>query len=114
MMMNLFNMFNCRVLPTEDDQQLNIVKNIHGNWWFLIIFLFELNVQFLLVGYGFDVFTTTPLTLGMHITAVCLGLGSLLVGVGVKFIPSEYLEKIPKVKEELTDDNILKARLLKV
>ena len=97
MMMNLFN----------------IVNNIHGNRWFLIIFLFELNVQFFLVGYGFDVFTTTPLTLGMHITAVCLGLGSLLVGVGVKFTPPEYLDKIPKMKEELKD-NFLLAKLEKV
>ena len=49
MLMNLFNTLNCRVLPTEKDPQFNIVKNITGNWWFLIVLLFEFNIQYLLV-----------------------------------------------------------------
>lgn len=102
MLMNLFNMINCRVLPTEQDPQFNIVKNIQGNWWFVIVLLFEFNVQYLLVGYtglGY-VFTTTPLTLAMHLTAFGLGLGSLAVGALAKLLPPTWTDALPKVRDE--------------
>ena len=64
MMMNLFNMFNCRKLGSEEDPMFNIFEGIHRNWWFLIIWLFELNLQLFMVGYAAfgKVFQTTPLT----------------------------------------------------
>ena len=64
MMMNLFNMFNCRKLGGESDKELNIFEGIHRNWWFLIVWLIEINMQFLMVGYGWTskIFQTTPLT----------------------------------------------------
>jgi hypothetical protein len=96
--MNLFNMFNCRVLGSmpvarpsieessvneiqhtgTDGKEFNIFARLHHNWWFLIILLAEVNIQYLMVGYNSVgmLFTTTPITLGMHLTAVLLGLGS--------------------------------------
>jgi len=44
MMMNLFNMFNCRKLAFESDPEYNVFEGIQRNWWFLIIWLIELNV----------------------------------------------------------------------
>lgn len=42
----------------------------------------------------------------MHITCLAFGLGSLLVGLGLKKIPAEKLEKLTKIpfKEEGGDD----------
>jgi len=64
MMMTLFNMFNCRKLDTENEIEFNCFEGIHRNWWFLIVWLAELNMQLFIVGYsGLDkVFFTTPLT----------------------------------------------------
>ena len=122
MMMNLFNMFNCRVLgqmppsgkransdlDAESPEavmarrELNIFQRLFSNWWFLIILLSEFNLQFLFVQYA-DLgvlFSSTPLTLGMHLTALFLGLGSLLVAVGVKFTPERYLKKAIQFGED--------------
>lgn len=51
MMMNLFNMWNCRKLESDKETEFNIFEGFHRNWWFLIVWLVELNVQFLMVGY---------------------------------------------------------------
>jgi len=121
MLMNLFNMLNCRVLgrmpdkkassremqdsvvlnQSEDSEmarrELNIFTRIFSNWWFLIILLAELNLQYFMVQYSGVgvVFMTTPLTLGMHMTALLLGLGSLGVAAAVKFTPEKLLKKFP-------------------
>ena len=138
MMLNFFNMLNCRVLgqkppagldlenndplsPQEAEalkarRELNIFTRIFDNWWFLIILLFELNFQYLMVQYPAfsNIFITTPLTLNMHITTLCLGLGSWLVMVGVKFTPEKFLKKMPVMGEdektlEATQDAIKKG-----
>ena len=64
MMMNLFNMFNCRKLGSQADPMFNIFEGIHRNWWFMIVWLFELNLQFFMVGYPAlgKIFQTTPIT----------------------------------------------------
>jgi len=64
MMMNLFNMFNCRMLGTENEPMFNVFDRIWTNWWFLIVFLAEFNMQFFMVGYASlgKIFGTTPIT----------------------------------------------------
>ena len=101
MMMNLFNMFNCRKLGSEQDPMFNVFEGIHRNWWFLIVFLAEINLQFLMVGYSGSgkLFMTTPITLGMHLTAFFLGLGSLAVAAIVKKTPNKWLEMFPQLNE---------------
>lgn len=120
-MMNLFNMVNCRVLgtmPSEegvedssvDGQQshavnkkeFNIFAGIHRNWWFLIVLLGELNLQYFMVGYELagKLFTTTPLTFGMHLTAVLLGLGTWGVCALMKVTPPSLLKKMPVFGED--------------
>lgn len=67
--------------------------------------MFELNVQYFMIGYPSlsSLFMTTPITLGMHFTAVGLGLGALGVGAGAKFIPIEHFELVPKIEEAETE-----------
>lgn len=112
-MMNLFNLINCRVLGSENDPEYNIFKNIHHNWWFLVVLLIELNVQFLLVqGYlGLGViFTTTPMTGAMHLTAIGLGFGSLLVAAAAKATPFQWTTRMPVIKE-VEDENSFTKKL---
>ena len=123
--MNLFNMLNCRVLGKmpprqknnasvdsivlnegEDTEasrrELNIFTRIFDNWWFLIILLVEINLQLIMVqweGTGL-IFITTPLTGGQNLTAILLGAGSLLVALGVKFVPERFLKKLPVFAED--------------
>ena len=107
MMMNIFNMFNARKIGSEENPEYNIFENIFGNWWLLIIVLAELNAQFLMIGYPLFgiIFVTTPLTLGMHITAFCLGLSVLGVGAAIKATPFEWTQRIPTVEEKERADS---------
>lgn len=92
MMMNIFNMFNSRKIGSEENPEFNVMDNLFGNWWLIIIVLGELNAQFLMIGYptlGL-IFVTTPLTLGMHLTAFLLGLSVLGVSAAVKASPFEW------------------------
>jgi len=87
-LMNLFNMFNCRKLGSEGSRDLNIFEHIYRNWWFLAVFFLELNVQYAMVGgYISPIVRCSPLSAGMHITSVCLGLGSIAVGTLTKLTP---------------------------
>ncbi|MFO0116275.1 MAG: cation transporting ATPase C-terminal domain-containing protein [bacterium] len=86
------------------------MKNITGNWWFMAVLLFEFNVQYLLVGYtglGY-VFTTTPLTLSMHLTALGFGVGSLVVGALAKLLPPGWTDKLPRLKDDESDSPLQK------
>lgn len=102
-LMNLFNTFNCRTLPCKDEKAYNVFAGIHRNWWFLLIVLAEFNLQFAMIS-GFRimhaVFQTSTLTLGMHITALTLGLGSFGVAALVKATPNELVEKMPAFDED--------------
>lgn len=117
--MNLFNMVNCRVLgsiaapaelddsvaavaDTTDGKEYNIFAGIHRNWWFLIVLFAEFNVQYFMVGYvglGY-LFNTTPMTVGMHFTALGLGLGSWAVQAIAKATPDKLVHRMPIFGED--------------
>lgn len=107
-MMNLFNQINCRKIGSKDDLQLNVFEAIHHNWWFLIVLLSELNLQFFMVSnQAFEIFfMTTPLTLWMHFTAIMFGFGSLLVAVAFKHTPFEWTERLPKIEEKESENSV--------
>jgi len=111
--MNLFNLVNCRKLGGETDKEYNIFENIHHNWWFLIILLIELNIQFFMIGYSSVgvIFQTTPLYLSQQITAFFLGLGSCAVAAGVKATPYEWTDRFPKVAEDENDENDIGSKI---
>jgi Ca2+-transporting ATPase len=101
-MMNLFNMWNCRVLSGEIEKDFNIFAGFWRNWYFLIIFLIELNVQYFMVGYSWVgvIFQTAPLTTSMQVTAICLGLGSWIIAAAVKATPYEWTAIFPQMAEK--------------
>ena len=123
-MMNIFNMINCRVLDpipmapsvsieemsVEDHRILeeatkpsfNIFANPFRNFWFWIIVFGELNIQYLMVGYASIgiFFTTTPLTFSQHLTAVCLGLGSWAVAAILKLTGPKLINAMPQFSED--------------
>jgi Ca2+-transporting ATPase len=44
--MNLFNMFNCRKLSTTENASFNVFNSLLGNWYFLIVVLITVNFMF--------------------------------------------------------------------
>ena len=110
-LMNLANMFCCRKLPSESDRELNVFSRVHHNWWFLIIFLAELNCQYAMIGYAWVgvIFGTTPLTLGMQMLALGLALGVFIVDILVKLTPESMLRFYPEMAE---DEESSKSMLL--
>jgi len=42
-LMNTFNLINCRVIGSEDQRELNIFRRLYTNWFFPVIFLGILN-----------------------------------------------------------------------
>jgi len=105
--MNTFNMFNCRVLGSEADRELNVFRRLHHNWFFPITVLGILNFQYAIVSYPFlrGIFGCTPLTSGMHLTSGLLGMGSLLVALGFKFTPYKWAESVGKCSKALEHRN---------
>jgi magnesium-transporting ATPase (P-type) len=131
-MMTLFNMWNCRVLPTwtldvpagEAEEKevesatkkynhLNIFDSCFANWWFIIIFLAELNMTYLMTSYSYFgvIFDSTPLSLAMQLTAVGCGLGTWLVALCVKFMDPKYFVWFTIPEDE---DQVKKTRFNKL
>lgn len=107
MLMNIFNMINCRV-NTND---INIFTNIFNNMYFWIIFAFEIAVQI-----GFLWFSKNELlgvllncatqTLPMVLTAWILGVLILpLRAAFTKFIPPAAFKFMEKIDLETDTDN---------
>lgn len=124
-LMSLFNMWNCRIMPSsgtnpiltnneeeagsvivkpQTDRSLNIFDRFWTNWWFLIVFLGEVNMTYFMTSYNWTsyIFESTPTTLAMQMTALGCALGTWLVTLCVKFIPVENFQKIhvPESQEE--------------
>lgn len=84
-------------------REFNICQRPFQNFWFWIILFGELNIQMLMVGYsGFfaTLFRSTPLTFGMHLTAVCLGLGSWFLAALIKLTGKKMLACMPVFGED--------------
>ena len=130
--MNLFNMVNCRILdpmPVEQSieehsleeasevnqvkPQYNIFTRPFSNLWFWIIMFLELNLQYFLVGYQAigALFSTTPMTPGMHITAFCLGLGSWIIAAIVKATGPKMINAMPEFGEDEAALESAKSRI---
>lgn len=83
-LMNLFNQLNSRKLGWRE---INIFERFFNNFKFLLVLFAEFAFQYLIVFYGGAIFRTAPLAWDQHLTCFCFGFGSLLVGLGLKFLP---------------------------
>lgn len=98
-LMNLFNMINCRIV---EDQEFNPLKNIHLNLGFVVILAFDIAITELMLmagtfGLGSALIGTAPLTIGQRILCWILGALSVGVNVGLKKIPKKHFEFMKKV-----------------
>ena len=79
------------------------MKNPFANFWFWIILFGELNVQMLMVGYGGffgTLFSTTPMTFGMHLAAIIFGILSWGVAALAKISGPKVLQAMPEFGED--------------
>lgn len=107
MLMNIFNMLNCRVNTNE----LNIFTNLLNNKFFWLIFIFEMLVQVAFIWWSKNpligvLLNCTPQSLAMVITAWVLG-GLILPlrALFTKFIPATAFGFMDKVDLETDTDN---------
>ena len=115
MLMNLFNMINCRIIGEND---FNIFKNSRHHMGFWAVFLAEMALQFIMViGGEFDLgsslFGTAPMSRAMWITSWCLGFSTLFVAAAVKKIPILWFSFINIDLETVNDDSNFVTRMNK-
>lgn len=91
MLMQLFNQINSRNISLKD---INVFNRFFNNFYFLIILTGEFLLQWAIVEFGGKLFRTTPLTWRMNLVATCLGAATLLVQLGLKYIPEEIVNKV--------------------
>jgi len=102
-------MFNCRKIPEQQKREMNILQGICNNFWFLLIILVEVNIQYAAISFEWlcFVFGTTPITWQMQVTALCCGLGTLVISALVKLTPHNWIKKC----EKRNDSDIFSDRM---
>jgi Ca2+-transporting ATPase len=93
----LFNEFNARILG----KKLNVFKGLFNNHIFVGIWIMTAIVQVIIIQFGGVAFKTGPNNIEQWITAIFLGMGSLLVGILVKVFPDVSFKK--KKNKELKE-----------
>ena len=101
MMMQLFNQINCRRLGVK---AFNVFEDFFNNWLFIFILIGEFCISWAMILFGGKIFQTAPLTWQMVIAAFSFGIGSLLIGAGLKATPEQLIEKIPELLNENSTD----------
>jgi magnesium-transporting ATPase (P-type) len=91
-LMNLFNMFNCRVL---DQHEINVFKNIFNNIFFWLVLGIEVAVQILMINaadtqLGSALLGVAPLTKGQNVVCWFIGASSLAINIVGKQIPLSF------------------------
>jgi Ca2+-transporting ATPase len=108
-LMNLFNMINCRQLDSAERTEMNIFKTILNNPIFWVVFAIEKTLQHLMVtvgatGLGKAFLKTSSLTPGMTATCWSLGAFSLVMNLVIKQIPIEYFNFTAGINIETEDE----------
>ena len=103
--MQIFNALNNRRL----DNRFNVFEGITRNWFFIIILLIMIGGQTMIIFIGGVAFKVTRLNGAQWGYSIVLGFLSLPVGVIVRLIPDELVEKcIPEiVKRKKTPELIV-------
>ena len=88
--MQIFNQYNSRRL----DNKLNILVGIHRNYFFIGIQVIICGCQILIIFFGGDAFKVVRLNGVQWAISLIIGLVSVLIGVGLRFIPDPFLVKL--------------------
>jgi calcium-translocating P-type ATPase len=81
----IFNEYTSRNLLDE----WNPLAGLNGNFMFLYVSLFSIGSQIIIVEFGEEFTSTSPLTLNQWLITIALGAIGLLVGVIMRFVPVE-------------------------
>ncbi len=88
-LLNLFNLFNCRALCSSNSKDLNIFAGLHRHSSFIMITVVIILIQYSLLfnkSAGL-IFGTSAISFEMHLVALGLGLGSIVIASAVKLTP---------------------------
>ena len=111
-LMNLFNMFNCRILDSSEenavDQMNPFTKSLLHSQLFWVVIIFEFTITSLMIyagnsEFGSALFGTTGLTMDNQIICWVLGAFSLVVNLGVKKIPMNFFNHLNDVVDLESD-----------
>jgi len=97
----IFNEYTARNIGDK----WNCLEGLTGNFMFLYVSIFSALSQWLIVEYGADFTSTSPLTANQWFITILLGLGSMIVGVGMRFIPCEE-DPLSFFGNDVDDDDV--------
>jgi Ca2+ transporting ATPase len=101
MVMQLFNSINSRKLGLK---QFNVFEGFFNNFWFLVILAGEFAATWLMTVLANTIFRTTPLNIFVLLSSIGFGVGCLLVGLALKAVKQEHVDKIPELINENAND----------
>jgi len=87
--MQIFNLFNARSVKPNRSAFAGVMQSKN----FLIVMVVIIVVQFLLTQFGGSAFHTAPLSLGVWINILLLGLSVLVLGEGSRFLRRRFMSK---------------------
>ena len=88
--MQIFNQYNSRRL----DNKLNIFVGIHRNYFFIGIQFIICACQIIIIFFGGNAFKVVPLDGPQWAISLIIGIISILVGAGLRFIPDPWVVKL--------------------
>lgn len=95
--LHLFNEINCRKVGATE---FNVFHNIFANWYFILIVLGLMVLQYFFVNWGATMTRCAPLDAQQHAFCIVIGSSVLLVGALFKLTPQELTNKLPIVVDE--------------
>lgn len=99
--MQLFNSINSRKLGLKS---FNVFEDFFNNFWFIVILAGEFAATYFMTILAQKIFRTQALGLFPLLTSIGFGVGVLLVGLGLKALKPEQIEKIPELINENAND----------
>lgn len=105
-LINLFNQINSRVVEQHD---ANVFKTLFNNFWFWLVFLFEIAIQQIMINasnstLGSALLGTAPLATEQQMLCWVLGSLSLVVNIVSKQIPLQKFDFTRKINLETVDE----------
>ena len=87
--MQVFNLFNARSVKPNRSAFAGVLQSKN----FLIVMALIVVMQFMLTQFGGSAFQTAPLSLGVWINILLLGLSVLVLGEGSRFFRRRFMNK---------------------
>ncbi|KAJ6441475.1 calcium-translocating P-type ATPase, PMCA-type [Purpureocillium lavendulum] len=87
--MQIFKLVNSRRI----DNQLNIFEGLHRNWLFFFMMAIMVGGQMIIIFVGGEAFVVVRLTGTQWAISICLGFGSIPIGILIRLFPDSILRR---------------------